>query len=781
MARRAKPDQPARPRSLADDLRARTDEQLVDLILSRPDIVRPTPADLSGLAARSVTTASVQSAIERLDQAQLAVLEAIAAHPEGIEAAALAGYFEGRDVTAVVDGLWRLALVWRGSTGYRTVHAVEDLLGPYPAGLGPAFTGSGQLTNLPSWTSPESLAAELAGLPEDARTVLDQLAWGPPVGTVHGEDAVARTVKWLLAHDLLIAAPGGRVVLPREVAMALRGGRLHREPVLDPPEPATTPVSATVVASVGGGAAQTLLDHVAEIVHRWSSVPPRILRSGGLAIRDLKALARALDVPEDHGRFLVELVACAALVADDGQAEPSWVPTADVDPWALLPPAERYAGLVLAWWSSSRARAAILLAQQPELPVPHALSHEAQWGSVRRLRRDVLAAVAESGPQAAFDVAGVAAVVRWRGPVRSRYYTHGALDAVLEELDWLGLRAIGAATAVGRELLAVSQEAGASGPVGPVGASGPAGAPVDSGADRIAQAAAAALPPVVDHVLLQADLTAVAPGPVHGELASFLRAAADLESRGSAGVYRFGPDSIRRALDEGWTADTVRAALQRWSRTPVPQPLDYLVGDVARRHGATRVGSASCYVRSDDPAALEVLLADRTMARLGLRRIAPTVLVSQADPAALVTALRASGSAPVVELPDGTIATVPGPTRRTSTRRRQTAYPNRLAAAPVTAEAAATLVGALRNAVAASPPRAIGQLPWTDPTTTAMLLRDAAAQGRAVWVGLTDQRGQAARHLFHPTRVNGGLAWGRFDDAVEETVLWLHRVTGVSD
>ncbi len=778
MARRAQPNQPAPPRSLADDLRARTDDELVELILARPDIVRPTPADLSGLAARSVTTASVQAALEGLDQARLAVLEAITAHPEGVRAAELAGYFEGRDVAELVADLWRLALVWRGATGYRTVHAVEDLLGPYPAGLGPglgsgvgapAAGGSGARASV-TWASPEALAADLAALPEEPRAILDQLTWGPPVGTVHGDDVVARTARWLIAHDLLVAAPGGRVLLPREVAMALRGGRMHREPVLDPPTPATTTVSARVAEAVGGGAAQALLDQVAELVHRWSADPPRVLRSGGLSIRDLKALARALDTTEDHARFVVELASSAALVADDGQPEPSFVPTVEVDPWLLLPPAQRYAGLVLAWWSSPRARAAILQAQQPELPVPHALSPEAQWGTVRRLRHDVLAAVARSGPTAAFDPAGVAAAMRWRGPLRARYYSRGAMDAVLEELDWLGLRAMGAATEAGRALLALHPDL--PGDVDPPGGE----------AQRLAEVAAAALPQSVDHVLLQADLTAVAPGPVHGELAAFLRAAADLESRGTAGVYRFGPDSIRRALDEGWTADTLRAALQRWSRTPVPQPLDYLVGDVARRHGTTRVGSAGCYLRSDDPAALEVLLADRTMARLGLRRIAPTVLVSQADPGALVTALRTAGAAPVIELPDGTIATVPGPTRRAAPRRRPAAYPNRLPPGPVTADTAAALVAALRTAVAATPPRAIGQLPWTDPATTSMLLRDAAAQGRAVWVGLTDQRGQAARRLFHPTRVNGGLAWGWFEDTPqEESVLWLHRVTGVAD
>ena len=46
------------------------------------------------------------------------------------------------------------------------------------------------------------------------------------------------------------------------------------------------------------------------------------------------------------------------------------------------------------------------------------------------------------------------------------------------------------------------------------------------------------LPRPVDHVLLQADLTAVAPGPLETEVARRLHLLADVESRGGATVYR---------------------------------------------------------------------------------------------------------------------------------------------------------------------------------------------------------------------------------------------------
>ncbi len=126
-------------------------------------------------------------------------------------------------------------------------------------------------------------------------------------------------------------------------------------------------------------------------------------------------------------------------------------------------------------------------------------------------------------------------------------------------------------------------------------------------------------------MLLQADLTAVAPGPLEPDLARRLQVAAEVESRGGATVYRFTAPSVRRALDVGWTAAELHAFVAGVSRTPVPQPLTYLIDDTARTYGTVRVGHAEAFVRADDEAALTELLAHPQAASLGLRRLAPTV------------------------------------------------------------------------------------------------------------------------------------------------------------
>ncbi|EST39270.1 hypothetical protein N566_02910, partial [Streptomycetaceae bacterium MP113-05] len=168
-----------------------------------------------------------------------------------------------------------------------------------------------------------------------------------------------------------------------------------------------------------------------------------------------------------------------------------------------------------------------------------------------------------------------------------------------------------------------------------------------------ATAAAAGLAPLLpeplDHVLLQADLTAVAPGPLERELGLMLGVMAEVESKGGATVYRFTPASVRRALDAGRSASEIHAFLAAHSRTPVPQPLSYLVDDVARRHGRLRVGAASSYLRCDDDALLAEILADRRSTALGLRLLAPTVAASTLPPDQLLVRLREAGHVPAAE------------------------------------------------------------------------------------------------------------------------------------
>ncbi|NUP51267.1 MAG: helicase-associated domain-containing protein, partial [Catenulispora sp.] len=189
--------------------------------------------------------------------------------------------------------------------------------------------------------------------------------------------------------------------------------------------------------------------------------------------------------------------------------------------------------------------------------------------------------------------------------------------------------------------------------------------------DALAAALSAALPEPVRHVLIQGDLTAIAPGPLAPDVAREMALIADIESSGAATVYRFTTASVRRAFDAGRAADDLHAFLAEHSLHELPQALTYLVDDVARRHGRIRVGAAVSYVRADNDAALAEMLADRRTGGLGLRRVAPGVAVSELPPEDLLEGLRANGYAPMAENEDGSGAT---PVVATARARRATSF-----------------------------------------------------------------------------------------------------------
>lgn len=132
----------------------------------------------------------------------------------------------------------------------------------------------------------------------------------------------------------------------------------------------------------------------------------------------------------------------------------------------------------------------------------------------------------------------------------------------------------------------------------------------------------ALLPSEVDRIFLQNDLSAIAPGPLQPALENRLRAMTEHDPAQSSS-YRFTAGSLSRALIDGDTAEGILSFLREISLTGVPQPLEYLVGQTAARHGLVRVrprtdgGSA---VTSTDPHLLDAMEIDRSLRPVGLVR-----------------------------------------------------------------------------------------------------------------------------------------------------------------
>lgn len=754
-----------RARSLADDLRGRSDDELVALLVARPDLARPAPTDITALAARSGTRASTQRALEGLDTAHLQVLEALLAtgSPADVDQAATwLGTDRGSgSLVEILSRLESLALVWRSADRITVARTVAELLGPRPGGLGPSLATL-RGTTRDALATPAALDAVLAEAPEAARAVLDRLTWSSgvvarqPGGRPSG--AAGQSLDWLTERGLLHPHGEGELVLPREVALHLRGGRLLQDVALHPPQVALTTRSATVVDLAAGGAAGELLGLVDETATRWGERPPRVLRAGGLAVRDLRALAATLDLPVERAAFVVEVAHAAGLLADDGALDPVWAPTPAYDDWLQQSPPARWAVLADAWLRSTRAAHLVgSPAERGGSPI-NALSPDAHWPPVRGLRQDVLADLAQLPAWSAPTVDGLVERMRWRRPLRRVADLEQVVEAVVREAEWLGVTGRGALGAAGRTLVAST--------------------PPDVGS--AAEAMHAHLPAPVEEILLQADLTAVAPGRVEGALARLLRLAADVESRGGATVHRFTEASVRRALDAGWTAEQLLDALAEASSTPVPQPLTYLVNDVTRRHGQLRVAAAASYVRSEDPVTLDAILAAPALAPLRLRRIAPTVLVSPVSGDVLLATLRDHGLAPAAETADGIVAVPAGSARRTPPRRRP---PASTLTSVVDRPYAENLVALLRAGQAGVDARADGDPSQggTDPAVVLGVLREAVADRRPVRLSHVGPDGGATTLLFHPRRVEGGRVYGTAGTSNVERILTLHRITGVSE
>ncbi|HEU4912215.1 MAG TPA: helicase C-terminal domain-containing protein [Actinomycetes bacterium] len=772
-----------RPRSLAADLRARDDDALAALLAARPDLLSPVPSDITSLAARATTRPSVQRALDVLDRFTLQVLDVVAALPEPVDDAAVRDAL-GADPAAPLAVLVAQALLFRDAEGGLLVpRTVLEVLGA-PAGLGPAAEhalltyGPRRLARLATdlgvqpTGDPVSTAKAVAAVLGDgervrglladaspaAKDALETLAWGPPTGRLDNADrdvdrhTAATPVEWLLAHGLLVASDTRTVVLPREVALHLRGGRVHRDvqPVLPPHE--TAAVDRDHVDRAAAGAAATTVRHVEDLLELWAVEPPRVLRAGGLGVRDRSRTAAALDVDEPTLTLLVEVAQAAGLLAvGDDEVDEVWLPTPGYDDWLDLPTAGRWLVLVEAWRDSTRA-AGLAGAKDPRGRTLAPLGPDLDRTLAPIVRRAVLADLATLPTGKAASVTALTARLRWRAPRRGGRLQDDLVGWTVSEAGALGVLSrsgSGAALSTPGRLLVEGDREGAR------------------------EALATSLPPLLDHVLLQADLTAVAPGPLASDLARRLRLVADVESTGGATVYRFTEASVRRAFDAGWSAGDVAALLAGHSRTPVPQPLSYLVEDVARRHGRIRVGAAASFVRSDDEATLGELLTDRRAASLRLRRLAPTVLAAQAPAEVVLDRLRELGYAPAAEGADGDVMVRRPESRRTSPRRP----PGRVtttALAPTPAVVAAA-VRALRAAERAA------AVTVSRPTADLLaMLNQAAAAGESLWIGYVDAEGRGSQRVIDPVSVDGGhvSAYDHLRGAMRSFAV--HRITGVS-
>jgi len=726
-------------RSFSDYLRSVDDAALLDLFTARPDLVTPAPPDFASLAVRACSAPSLARAIDSLNQWQFQVLEATASLNEPfLEKSVIT--LTDKEAKGALEHLVTIGLVYPSEDGMRLPTQLRDVIGTEPAGLGPASMAKLKLS-------------ELDDAPADAKKVLERLIWGPPRGSVGDIKNPGPGVSWLLEQKFLVPLDQRTVILPREVAIALRGGKIHKErfikqPSLSGAKRDERQINLAAIANVS-----TVLRWVEELLNFWADEPADALRAGGLGVRDLKIISTHLGVDESCTAFVTELAYLASLISID--ADDRILPSNKFDIWLMHTPADRWQMLASQWLITSRVSG---LVGRVEAKNVAALGPELDRVNAARVRALTLDLLRENEGIAP-EWNSFKEVLSWRAPVRRNSSLQDELaEWTLREAEWLGITGQGALSKFGTQFL--------------------------DGDDL--SSINEDLPKTVDHILIQSDNTAIAPGPLEHEISQALAMMAEIESRGGATVYRFTESTIRRALDHGKTGDEIKTFLIKTSKTPMPQPLEYLIADVAKKHGKLRVGNTSSFIRCEDTALISQIMTDKKLEILALRRIAPEVVICDMDATDAMRLLRECGYLPAGESANGMILTGPKSNRALTKPR-----PPRVIGEveiPDT-ESLKTAIRALRTGEKSTyrqtrlrqvASEALGQLPRTTANETMDILNQFIIDEKTLSIGYADNNGGVTHRIIDPIRISAGALIARDHATGEVQSFRIPRITGVA-
>ncbi|MGH3821470.1 MAG: helicase-associated domain-containing protein [Pseudonocardiaceae bacterium] len=630
---------------------------LTALFQARPDVlVQPVPRGFDQLAQRLSGAESLSAALRSVNRDTVIVGQAIVALGPSATVPGLVRLL-GAPERAVRDGVaelcgrglaWesagtlclpeRLEAHWRSEIGGgRPVAKIagsvlaENLRSAVSA-FGAATDGlrkpelAARLSEL--MTDLSLLTKVIAALPASARERLGEYRRGyydhySGYGWSGSRASDRDPTQLLIAAGLLLPVNYGHE-LPREVAVA--GWLVERELTLTGrPDIPPAGVDEAAVRRAAQAATQEALRGVTTLLDEARVAPVTALKKGGVGPRERARLAKRLLIPEDVLVLWIDLTYAAGLL---GHAEAGYAPTQTYVEWRAAEPAKQWAVLADAWFSLEHAPTSRETPDDKELPPPLPL------GSAAGLMRRALLAAAGSGA----SVRAVGEEIDWFFPLHA--YDAGQrarkVAAAVREAELLGVIATDVVSTLGEHLLATA---------------GPA---PGAGVAELARRCAALLPETPCNVILQSDLTAVISGQPSAAVSRLLNDSAVAETHGAARTWRFTPASVRAALDTGWSAQDLLAELATISARPVPQPLEYLITDAARRHGQVRVrGMRSCVIA--DEVLITEMLHTRSLSKLHLSRLAPTVLSSPSSLDDVLARLREAGLSPMAEDAQGTV------------------------------------------------------------------------------------------------------------------------------
>jgi hypothetical protein len=737
---------------LAESLAELSDTELAQFFAFRPELADPVPATFADLAVRSTAAFSVHNCVAALDQRQREVLDAIAylsepctindicavpsLHADPVVVTKIVAQLRAFGLvvpTEVLEGsvFWTVPVALKRAipSPFALRAPMAKLLDRYTApdirmiatnlGIASESTSkSGVMAEIINFiTTPGALDSlwdrAIPGCDSVLRGVHDELGGIFALDTrPWSRKEIPEPIAWLLSHGLLLPLDQETVVIGQELSIMLRGGSPIMAFSTEPPVVATRSAKQLVTTRSGVVALTPgeLISAVAAIGHEWGRSVPAPLKTGGVGVKEIRAMTKIVGVDEASTARLVELAGAAGLlVADDyaGRLGPTprfdeWLKDSALDRWMVLvrtwadlprslsavvgieevrgepPLQERWYSSPDEIWRRARVMEAVAsvvpevsavspaiapakghkpsgssksVAALPSLPaIPGSASNPVVPVSASKSSTSSAKAVAVVAPEPV-ETMSVMRRARWFGPGRwgDGFDGFDATELLMVEAALVGVMNGGAITPLGRAALFGS-------------------------ADDVAEIAASIFAAPVSTFTVSGDLTVLAPAELDATTAGELSLIADITSKGTASVYKITEVSLRRAFDGGRTPEQIMAFLEEHARPGVPQPLRYLVDDVARRYGSVRIGTATSYVRVEDAALLAELVRSKKLVKCKFRLLAPTVAVSPLASAKVLSALRDAGFLPVEEGPDGVVLAGQAESRETSpfSRHRRT-------------------------------------------------------------------------------------------------------------
>lgn len=139
------------------------------------------------------------------------------------------------------------------------------------------------------------------------------------------------------------------------------------------------------------------------------------------------------------------------------------------------------------------------------------------------------------------------------------------------------------------------------------------------------------LPATQNRIIIQADLTIIAVGPLPTDKELNLRRFVETERIGVASTYRINNLSVTYGLETGLTEAEIRDLLLELSGASLPQPVDYLIREAATRFGrlVLRESPTGTLIQSNEQILLTQILNDSALKTLGITKTSETTLESR--------------------------------------------------------------------------------------------------------------------------------------------------------